>query len=55
MKSGKEMGGNEHIVPPIIDFIVVYLLTSSMRHPNYNSLINNLKERPDGEVFLGKK
>ena len=32
-----------------------YFLTSSMRHPNYNSLIDNLKERPDGEVFLGKK
>ena len=32
-----------------------YLLTSSMRHPNYNSLIDNLKKRLDGEVFLGKK
>lgn len=30
-------------------------LTSSMRHPNYNSLIDNLKKRLDGEVFLGKK
>lgn len=32
-----------------------YFLTSSMRHPNYNSLIDNLKKRLDGEVFLGKK
>ena len=31
------------------------ILTSSMRHPNYNSLIDNLKKRLDGEVFLGKK
>ena len=32
-----------------------WVLTSSMRHPNYNSLIDNLKKRLDGEVFLGKK
>ena len=32
-----------------------FFLTSSMRHPNYNSLIDNLKKRLDGEVFLGKK